>query len=80
MSAFGLGKKEEPETVEINGINLVCQVCGHDKFWRTQAQLNTSLATFFKLDWTNISADCLICDNCGYIHWFLPNSAQNRTR
>lgn len=80
MSPFGLGEKEEPETIEINGTHLVCQICSHDKFWRTQAQLNTSLATLFKLDWENISADCLVCDNCGHIHWFLPNPTQTRTK
>jgi len=75
MGILGFGAKNEPETVEVNGVKLVCQVCRHNKFWRTEGQLNTSLATFFKLDWTNISAVCLVCDNCGYIHWFLPKKA-----
>lgn len=72
MSPFDISKKEEPETMEINGKEFTCQVCGGDKFWRTEAQLNKSVTTFFKLDWTDISAVCLVCDHCGYIHWFLP--------
>ncbi len=35
-------------------------------------QLNTSTATFFKLDWLNASGICYVCDQCGFIHWFLP--------
>ena len=74
MSIFEM-KKEQPETIEINGIKLVCQVCGQNKFWKTEGHLNTSMATFFGLDWTNVSASCFICDNCGYIHWFLPRKS-----
>ncbi|MCR4419423.1 MAG: hypothetical protein QHH27_03000 [Clostridia bacterium] len=69
MALFG---KREPEQVQILEKDLACQVCGHDRFWRRQAQLNTAVATFFDLDWTNPSATCLICARCGYIHWFLP--------
>jgi hypothetical protein len=69
---MSLLQKEEPETIEINGTRLACQVCSHDKFWRTEGQLNTSVATFFNLDWVNPSAVCYVCDRCGYIHWFLP--------
>ncbi|MGB9887202.1 MAG: hypothetical protein ACPLPT_07580 [Moorellales bacterium] len=69
MALFG---KKEPETVQILGKNLSCHVCGHDKFWRRRAQLNTAVATFFDLDWANPSATCLVCARCGYIHWFLP--------
>ena len=64
--------KEEPETFEVQGVQLKCQVCGHRRFWRTEGQLNTSVATFFNLDWTNLTATCFVCDQCGYIHWFLP--------
>lgn len=72
---MSLLRKEEPETVEINDVHLVCQVCRHDKFWRTEGQLNTSVATFFNLDWANPSAACFVCDRCGYIHWFLPRES-----
>lgn len=69
MALFG---KREPEQIQILGKDLACQVCGYDRFWRREAQLNTAVATFFNLDWTNPSATCLICARCGYIHWFLP--------
>jgi len=51
---------------------LECLVCGYNLFQQRQVQLNTAVATFFNLDWTNPSALCLVCDRCGYIHWFLP--------
>jgi hypothetical protein len=28
--------------------------------------------TFFGLDWANRTARCLVCERCGYVHWFLP--------
>jgi hypothetical protein len=69
MALFG---KREPEQVQILGKDLTCHVCGYDRFWRREAQLNTAVATFFNLDWANASATCLIWARCGYIHWFLP--------
>jgi hypothetical protein len=69
---MGLFGKKKPEPVEIEGRPLLCEICGHDHFWRRKAQLNTSVATFFDLDWANSSAVCFVCDGCGYIHWFLP--------
>lgn len=26
----------------------------------------------FDLDWANASATCMVCERCGYVHWFLP--------
>ncbi|MES1022890.1 hypothetical protein ABN584_08320 [Gloeocapsa sp. BRSZ] len=56
-----------------DGRRLQCVVCEHDLFWRREAQLNTAIATLFNMDWANKSAICLVCDYCGYIHWFLPS-------
>jgi len=69
---MGIFAPEEAKTFEINGQPLKCQICGHDAFWRREGQLNTAAASFFNLDWTNKSAVCIVCDRCGYIHWFLP--------
>ncbi len=69
MSLFG---ESEPISANVNGKPLCCQVCGNDAFWRREAQLNTAVATFFDFDWANASGICLVCDSCGYIHWFLP--------
>jgi len=69
MALFG---RKSPEQVEIAGRRLRCQMCEHEHFWYRRAQLNTSVATFFNFDWANPSAECFVCDGCGYIHGFLP--------
>ena len=66
-----LGHKEVT-TVDIHGRTLQCHACQHDQFWRHESQLDTRTASFFDLDWMNRSAILVICDRCGYIHWFFP--------
>ncbi len=67
-----LFEKKEPENVYIQGKQLTCAICQHLRFWQRKAQLNTAVATFFNFDWANRSAHCYVCENCGYIYWFLP--------
>jgi hypothetical protein len=69
---MGLFEKKEPKSYEVAGRLLHCVICGHDRFWRRGAQLNTATATFFDMDWANETANCFVCEGCGYIHWFLP--------
>lgn len=66
-----LFKKSEPQTIEVLGEQLKCPVCRNELFWTRQAQLNTSVATFFNLDWANKSATCFVCSKCTHITWFL---------
>ncbi len=67
MSLFS---KPEPETIEIGDRPLTCLVCGFDRFDKREGQLNTAGLSFLGLDWANESAVCVICQNCGFIHWF----------
>jgi predicted nucleic-acid-binding Zn-ribbon protein len=69
---MGLFEKEEPETVDVLGHALKCQVCANGTFWQRKAQLHTGVATFFNLEWASPTCFCVICSRCGYIHWFLP--------
>ena len=62
----------KPRAIEVSGIVLKCQHCGHDEFRSRSAQLNTAGATLLGLDWANQSAACHVCDRCGFIHLFLP--------
>lgn len=62
----------EPEQVNVAGIDLRCEICKHDRFYHRRAQMNTSIMSFFGLDWLNQNAECLLCARCGYIHWFAP--------
>lgn len=64
--------KSDPISVEIQGRDLKCLVCGHDCFHKREAQLNTAAASFLYFDWASPTGVCYGCAKCGYIHWFLP--------
>ena len=69
MPIFG---EEEPQVVEVHGRALRCLVCEHDTFYRRQAQMHGRLATMFNVEWTAPTCDCVVCSQCGYVHWFFP--------
>lgn len=71
---MGLFSKEQTEPCQVNGMALRCLVCGNDQFSKREALLNTAGASFLGFDWANASGICLICADCGYIHWFLPKN------
>ncbi len=53
---------------------LKCLVCSHDLFQERSVKFQRDLTTPpFNIDWIEDSslALCLICERCGYIHWFL---------
>jgi len=68
---MGLFDKKEPETIHVEGHALVCPICKATLFWKREAQLNTSVASFFNLDWDNKTATCFVCSKCTHISWFL---------
>lgn len=55
----------------INGIKLECIFCKSDQFWTRKTLMNTPGFTFMGLDWANKTAQNFICENCGFVHWFL---------
>ena len=65
---------------QVAGLDLHCEICRHDRFFERQGQLNTAVASFFSFDWVDPTARCLICANCGYIHWFLPEKMLRKAR
>jgi len=69
---MGLFGNQEPQKVDLGELELHCEICKNNTFWTREAQLNTAVASFFSLDWTNPTATCHVCSTCGYIHWFLP--------
>ena len=69
---MGLFDKAEPERAIVAGVNLRCEICKFDRFHHRNAQLHGAIASFFDLEWTGPRADCYVCAQCGYIHWFLP--------
>lgn len=63
--------KPEPRERLICDKPLHCLICRHDRFYQREAQLNTAAASFFGFDFANQSGTCLVCAECGYIHWFV---------
>ena len=43
-------------------VELQCPVCRHTQFFAREYLLNTRLATFFNVDWTNRAASAYICE------------------
>lgn len=75
VSTFGkedhiMNNKEAVEVIKL-GKKLVCPVCEYDKFWTRATLMNTRGASFFNFDWANKTAKNYICDQCGYVYWFL---------
>ena len=69
---MGLFKKAEASKATILGKPLRCEICDHDLFYQREGKIQTTGMTFFELDWLNESANCVVCAQCGYVHWFLP--------
>ena len=69
---MGLFGKSDPEPAIVAGVTLRCEICKFDRFHYRNAQLHGAVASFFDLEWTGPRADCYVCAQCGYIHWFLP--------
>lgn len=64
------GPKFEAREIQIHGRHLRCQVCDFTRFYRREAEL-TNGSAFFGQDWTNSKADCFVCEQCGFVHWFV---------
>jgi hypothetical protein len=60
----------EAREVRVAGHQLRCHVCDFTRFFRREARLPTG-AAFFGQDWTNSKANCFVCEQCGYVHWFM---------
>jgi len=61
----------EAREVQIAGKQLRCQVCDYTRFFRREAGLSTGASNVFGQDWASSQASCFICEQCGYVHWFV---------
>lgn len=64
-------EKEVKEHYVKKGLKLECVICKKSQFWTRQTLMNTAGMSFMNLDWANKSATNYVCNNCGYVHWFL---------
>jgi len=67
----------DSEQVVIDGHSLLCPVCGQDKFWQRKTALLTPAAAFLNFNWGSKVATNYICDQCGYIYWFLREATKS---
>jgi len=61
----------EAREVQIAGRQLRCQVCDYTRFFRREAGLSSGASNAFGQDWASSQASCFICEQCGYVHWFV---------
>jgi hypothetical protein len=70
LFAKNVQKSFGPGQYRVNGIDVTCVHCKYDRFEHGKAQLNTALASFLHLNFTDRSATILTCCRCSYVHWF----------
>lgn len=73
MSLDRIDEQAPTADVYIGSTRLVCQVCKHPRFRHRRALVHSAVATAFNAELLSPSADCYICGQCGFVHWFLPS-------
>ncbi len=63
--------KTDAAPAEVAGHKLKCLMCQHESFHQRKSHLDTALANSMSPDWVDRQAYCLVCNECGFIHWFL---------
>lgn len=63
--------EEAKEYFVKKGLKLECVICKNTTFWTRTTLMNTKGLTFLNLEWANKSATNYVCNECGYVHWFL---------
>src|SRR5688500_7389425 len=61
----------EAREIKIAGKQLRCQVCDYTRFYRREAGLSSGASNVFGQEWAHSQATCFICEQCGYVHWFV---------
>lgn len=66
--------------IVVQGRPLRCMVCSHDIFWEHEIQFATPLTEILDPDAWNRSAQCAVCERCGYVHMFIaPGTVREPT-
>jgi len=66
---------EKPVQLKLFDKNFTCTVCGCDTFQKRRWELKAPGSSFLKNKDVPIT---LICTQCGYVHWFMPDMGQYR--
>ena len=62
--------KTDATPVELNGHRLKCLMCSAEMFHRRRSHVDTAMVTTMNPEWVDRQVQCLVCDDCGFIHWF----------
>lgn len=63
----------EAREIRIAGRQLRCHMCDYTRFIEREAQLQSAAGMLFGQDWASSKATCMVCEQCGYVHWFLAS-------
>jgi len=66
-----MAKTKEVKEFSISGQKLTCPICDHTEFWTRETLMNTTGMTIAGIEWANRKAINYICNNCGYVYWFM---------
>ena len=64
---------EKPVQLKLFDKAFACTVCGCDTFHKKRWELKALGSSFLQNKDTPIS---MICTQCGYVHWFMPDMGQ----
>lgn len=62
---------ETGRRVMVGEKQLLCLVCGAERFDYREVKMNTSGMSFLNLEWANKSAEGVVCRTCGFVHHFM---------
>lgn len=62
--------KTDATPVELNGRRLKCLMCSAEMFHRRRSHVDAAMVTTMNPEWVDRQVQCLVCDDCGFIHWF----------
>jgi uncharacterized protein with PIN domain len=63
--------RTEPARVELEGRHIKCLMCAGEQFHKRRSHVDTSVSAGMKPEWHESQATCLVCDHCGFLHWFI---------
>lgn len=66
-------KSKEPKEYSVKGRSLKCPICENRFFIARETLMNTPGMTIMGIEWANKSAQNYICNECGYVMWFMTD-------
>ena len=64
-------------SLKLCGKDFICTVCENTEFIQKRVVLTTIVENFLGMGRSKENAEVLVCNTCGYLHWFLPTETKN---